>query len=129
MHFEGHTLYIKLQGMWNVEGWRDYQDHVQSEVLKSNLPFWGTCVDATEWEFFTSEVWETAQQDGLWAIEHNMRFNGMAMNRIMFKQLTTEHMDNNYPGFDYAIFQNYDECLRWCKEKEATYCRANLDGL
>lgn len=122
-HFEGNLLIAKSWGAWNLEKILSVQDDWKQEILKRNLPVWGSCIDCREWELSTPDAWDEIFIFSKWTYDHGCRFNGNSFSKKMITNMVGEAIDETAPLVEFQAFENHDECLAWCQKKADEYLK------
>jgi len=111
---EERTIFIRVMGAWNLEGYRDFVAAFKQEALALREQPWGVIVDIREWELSTPEVEAEEDELQLWTLHNNQRWRAFVSDASYIKALKIEEGAKPVEeGIESRFFSSHKDARQW----------------
>lgn len=112
------TLYIKVTGEFNVQGYEDTLQDVKNTVLKHEFSEFAVLVDLADWGLGEPGAKDIFERFRPWFIEHGQKYEALVVGQSHLKKL---EMLSFLPDFDDQLSSKFcasvEDAEAWLKQK------------
>ncbi len=111
---EQQTIFVRVIGAWNLEGYRDFVAAFKQAALPLSAKPWGVIVDIRDWELSTPEVEAEEEELQLWTLRHNQRWRAFVSEPSYIKAAKIEQgAEPVADGIESQFFATHADAREW----------------